>query len=173
MHILFVCTGNICRSPTAERLAVAEGARQRIPNLVVSSAGTRAVIAHPVHREAAVILERLGGDASAFAARQLTPRIASDADLIVTMSRDHRDAVLELAPHKLQRTFTMAEVAELASEFRACTLSSLVELRPQLAGRRLPDIADPIGQEAAVFAEVGSKIAAVIPAIVELSRRHT
>ena len=100
MHILFVCTGNICRSPTGERLAAAYAAENGMPELWVSSAGTRAVIGHPVHRDAAVVLDALGGDTSGFAARQLTAKIASTADLIIAMTSAHRDIVLETAPDR-------------------------------------------------------------------------
>ena len=52
-----VCTGNICRSPTAERLAAAYAVQNGNPDITASSAGTRAVIGHPIHPDAAVVLE--------------------------------------------------------------------------------------------------------------------
>jgi protein-tyrosine phosphatase len=168
---LFVCTGNICRSPTAERLAAAYGARLEIPNFKASSAGIRAVIAHPMHSEAAQVVEKLGADASYFSARQLTPRIASEADLILTMTRAHRDAVLEFAPHRLHRTFTLSEAARLASECHAETIAELAELRPQLALREQVDVLDPIGQSADFFGMVGTQISVLLPPILELCQR--
>lgn len=168
MHILFVCTGNICRSPTAERLAAAYAARYQIPDLRVSSAGTRAVIAHPFHHEAALVLEQLGGDASNFAARQLTPRIAADADLVLTMTKAHRDAVLELAPHRLHRTYTLSEAARLASACNARSVADLAAFRPHLVASELFDISDPIGKSAEYFAMVGSQIADLLQPILKL-----
>ena len=117
------------------------------------------------------MVEKLGGDASSFSARQLTPRIASEADLILTMTRAHRDAVLEFAPHRLHRTFTLSEAARLASECHAQTIAELGELRPQLALREQLDVLDPIGQSADSFAKVGSQIADLLPPILELCRR--
>src|SRR3954468_20311151 len=70
LHVLFVCTGNICRSPTAERLALAYSAGSNFENFTASSAGTRAVTGHPIEPVAACVLEKLGGDASDFAARR-------------------------------------------------------------------------------------------------------
>lgn len=171
LHVLFVCTGNICRSPIAERLAAAYTAQCQVPELRTSSAGTRAVIAHPIHRDAALVLEKLGGEVSNFAARQLTSRIASDADLVLTMTRAHRDAVLDLAPRQLRRTFTLSEAARLASEGSAQDVADLAALRPHVDTRELRDIPDPIGQNTEFFAMVGSQIADLLPPILDLCRR--
>ena len=170
MHVLFVCTGNICRSPTAERLAAAYAARSQIPDFRASSAGTRAVVAHPIHRDAARVLQQMGGDASNFAARQLTSKIASGADLVLTMTRSHRDTVLQLAPLQLNRTFTLSEAARLALEFNARSVADLADLRPQLDARDLIDIPDPIGQGREIFTTIGSQIADLLPPILELCR---
>ena len=168
MHVLFVCTGNICRSPTAERLLVALAPANSLHDIQASSAGTRAVIGHPVHSEAAPVLERLGGDPSNFVARQLTVKIASDADLILTMTRAHRDAVLELAPHRLHRTFTLAEASRLISEHGANTVTELAARRSLVTADELLDIPDPIGQSPEVFAEIGSQIAHLLLPIFEV-----
>jgi protein-tyrosine phosphatase len=138
--------------------------------LKASSAGILAVIAHPIHQEAAVVLERLGGDASDFAARQLTPRIAADADLVLTMTKEHRDKVLELAPHRLRSTFTLIEAARLATTFGAQTVADLAELRPHVAADAVHDIPDPIGQSEEVFSTVGSQIAELLPPVLNLLR---
>lgn len=164
MHILFVCTGNVCRSPSAERLAAAAG-------VSASSAGTRAVIGHPVHPEAARVLRDLGGDPDGFAARQLTAKIAGAADLVLTMTREHRDAVLELAPRQLRRTFTLTEAAELISRFSPESVADLAGLRPQLPAGDVRDVEDPIGQSAEVFDRVGAQIAVLVAPIVAFCSR--
>jgi protein-tyrosine phosphatase len=168
VHVLFVCTGNICRSPTAERLAVAFSARLQIPGFTASSAGTRAVIGHTIHHEAAPVLEKLGGDSSAFVARQINPRIASSADLVVTMTKAHRDAVLELAPHRLNRTFSLGEAASLISVFGASTIADLAAVRSHLGQRQIKEISDPIGQGPDVFWSVGSQIAELLHPLLAL-----
>jgi protein-tyrosine phosphatase len=123
-----------------------------------------------MHPDAALVLEQLGGEASNFAARQLKSRIASDADLVLTMTRAHRDAVLELVPHRLHRTFTLSEAARLVSECNARNVADLAALRPQLAAHELSDIPDPIGQGAEYFSTIGSRIADLLPPILELCR---
>ena len=171
MHILFVCTGNICRSPTGERLAVAYAAAHGIPSVTASSAGTRAMIGHPIHRDAAIVLKKLGGNVSDFAARQLTAQIATAADLIIAMTGTHRDVVLETAPRQLRRTFTLAEASRLAAMDDAATLADLPLLRPRLSTNDKSDIPDPLGQSSDVFATVGAQIAGLLPPIMELFRR--
>nr|WP_158022671.1 low molecular weight phosphatase family protein [Mycolicibacterium gilvum] len=171
MHVLFVCTGNICRSPIAERLATALATQLKIPDFTSSSAGVRAVIGHPIHPEAALVLESLGGDASAFVARQFIPRIGSQADLIITMSAAHRDAVLERAPRLLARTFTLAEVAEFASGSDSATIADLPRLRVMQGVSGFGDVPDPIGLDSEAFDAVGTKIAASLPPILELCQR--
>ncbi|MDZ7910615.1 MAG: low molecular weight phosphatase family protein [Rhodococcus sp. (in: high G+C Gram-positive bacteria)] len=165
-----MCTGNICRSPTAERLATAYATRHHIPNFSASSAGTHAVIGHPVHPEAVPELLRLGGDPADFAGRHLTAKIAATADLVLTMTRAHRDRVLELAPQKLNRTFTLPEAAALAASHGAQSLADLAKLRPQLILNDSLDIPDPIGQSPDVFAAVGQQIADLLPPVLELCR---
>jgi protein-tyrosine phosphatase len=152
----------------AERLALAYGARYGIPNFKASSAGTHALNGYPMQSDAALVLEKLGGQTSNFAARRLTSRIAEEADLVLTMTRAHRDTVLELAPHQLRRTFTLSEAALLATEFSARSVADLAVLRPQMASYDPTDIPDPIGKNAEVFAAVGSQIADLLPPILKL-----
>lgn len=128
------------------------------------------MIGYPIHDDAARVLEQLGGHANDFAARLLTPKVASNADLIITMTEAHRDKVLKIAPHLLKRTFLLSE-ASLLSLRDAERMSDPAALRPQLAAHERPDVPDPIGQSPEVFAEVGSQIAELLPPIVELCRR--
>lgn len=167
LHVLFVCTGNICRSPTAERLTVTYAAERGISGLAVSSAGTRALIGHPIHPEAALALESLGVDSSNFVARQINQRIAADADLVLTMTRAHRDTVLEHAPHRLRRTFTLAEAARLVSDCGAQSVEDLATLRSSITADESFDISDPIGQSAEFFAAVAAQIAECLPPILD------
>lgn len=119
-----------------------------------------------MHSEALLVLQKLGGDGTGFAARQLTRRIASDASLILTMTKAHREAVLEMAPLQLHRTFTLTEASQIAPEAR--DLTELADLRPRGEAK---DIADPIGQSREVFETIGAQIAQLLPPILELCQR--
>ena len=113
VRILTVCTGNICRSPVAERLLQA-GLDQAVPGgFVVTSAGTRALVGEPIQPPSADIVRTFGGNAEGFAARQLTSRILRGVDLVLTMTSGHRGEVLQLDASLLKRTFTIREFARM------------------------------------------------------------
>jgi len=142
-----------------------------LADLAFSSAGTRAVVGRPMHQEAALMVKQLGGDPSSFAARQFTPKIAAEADLLLTMTRAHRESVLERQPRFLHRTYTLSEAACISVEPGISTIAEFAEVRPRMAGRALADIPDPIGQSSEVFAAAASQIVDRLLPIVELLRR--
>lgn len=143
----------------------------QLPQLHASSAGTRAVVGHPIHPHAARALEDLGGDAGDFAARTLTSRVATDADLILTMSEAHRDAVLELAPRQLRSTFTLGEAARLTADGRAANLGDLSALRPTLAGSDRITVPDPIGEDPDFHVRTAELIADLLVPVLAFCRR--
>lgn len=112
-RILTVCTGNICRSPMAERLLQA-GLDERFPGqFEVSSAGTGALVGNPIDARVAGFIHELGGDDENFSARQITPGILEGQDLVLALTREHRSRVVEMSPAMLRRTFTLREFARL------------------------------------------------------------
>jgi protein-tyrosine phosphatase len=162
VHVLFVCTGNICRSPTAEHLTTAFAARRGMGELTASSAGTGAVIGYGMEPFAAEVLETLGGDPRGFRARQLSPALVEGADLVVTMTAKHRKKVLTDNPRAMRRTFTLLEIGRLlALPAEGDTLvQRLGHARAvQARGERLDDIADPIGRDYRTFVTIGAQVA--------------
>lgn len=173
-HVLVVCTGNICRSPIGHLLLDAPLGDE----VTVSSAGTRAMVGHPVQPELAALLPP-AVDASGFAASQLTPARVKEADLVLAMTREHRQAVVEMFPGALRRSFTYREFARLmalpegvpSAPTPADALRSAVAaaglLRPRVRTTGdLDDIADPYqrGQEAyaRAYAEISEAARAII-----------
>ena len=118
-RLLFVCTGNICRSPFARFHARALLEMRLGPRWAswfdVASGGTGAVVGAEMHPLSRAQLGPLAShpDVAAFRARQLPARDVELADLVLTVSRSHRSAVLELEPRALRSTFTMREFARL------------------------------------------------------------
>ena len=175
--LLFVCTGNICRSALAERYVrayLAEHLGADSGAVVVASAGTRAVIGSAMHPHSATVLHGLGGDPTDFRARKLAPVMADRADLVLAMTRDHRRAVLAMSPGALPRTFTLLEAADvvalvgpgldLAGERFADRCRALVKTMSRSRSRRpagRPDeVLDPVGRPLDVHEEVGDLISA-------------
>ena len=106
MNILFVCTGNTCRSPMAEELLRCMAKELQINDLEVSSAGTDADAGLPASFGASMVIAERGGDLFNHAAVQLTADMAGDADLILTMTQAHRERVLQLCPdHDIEDPF--------------------------------------------------------------------
>lgn len=167
MHVLFVCTGNICRSPTAERLAVAFAEEGGI-ELTASSAGTQGLVGHAMDPNAALVLQQLGGSPDGFSARRISPAVASDADLVLTMTVSHRDAVLAAAPRQWRRTFTLLEAAGLLEKSGARSLDELADARPVHTIETL-DIDDPYRRDLEVYDRVGQQIADALPELLALT----
>lgn len=96
MNILFVCSGNTCRSALAEALARKVAARRRIEDVNVSSAGTNAWDNSPATDEALLVGMERGLDLTGHRARKLTPAIVSEADLIFVMTPGHLEPVKQM-----------------------------------------------------------------------------
>lgn len=109
MNVLFVCTGNTCRSPLAEVLMRRLLSEQRIEGIAVGSAGTGACAGAPASEGSYLVALEDGVDLSAHRARVLTPELAASADLILTMSRSHRQRLSDLGYG--ERTFLLGEYA--------------------------------------------------------------
>jgi protein-tyrosine phosphatase len=113
---LFVCTGNTCRSPMAEglfRKLVAERLKCADDDLVdrgvvVVSAGLSAAAGAPPSPESVQILQDRGVDLQAHASQPLTPRLLRQADHIYTMTRNHREAILDSFPEVVDRVQLLA-----------------------------------------------------------------
>lgn len=175
--VLTVCTGNICRSPAVERLLAA--ALGPDSGVRVESAGVAAVVGAPVAPLMAARLDAAGVAPEGFSARQVTEQMVRDADLVLPLTRRHRSALVGLSPAAVRRTFTLRELARLASAVdpralppgsAAERLAALVPLAAAQRGahRVRPeddDVVDPWGHDARTYARSYDQLAPAVRTI--------
>lgn len=126
--VLFVCTGNICRSPFAEILTrhllharLGPAARR----FVVASAGVQGVVGASMHPQSRAELAPWGlhgGASASFVARRLDAAMVESADLVLGAGPRHRTSILECSPAGLGTTFAVREFARLVAAVDAGTL---------------------------------------------------
>jgi Sua5/YciO/YrdC/YwlC family protein len=106
-QILFVCTGNSCRS------AMAEGFMRKmlanVPAIGVSSAGIAAFEGMPATPAAQIVMQRQGIDISGHRARRVNEAMIRESDLILVMDNTHRRYIIDHFPFAEKRTFLLKE----------------------------------------------------------------
>lgn len=88
-NLLFVCTGNTCRSPMAAAIARAELVKRGWTHVAVQSAGAAAQSGQPASANAVAVMAEHGIDLSDHVPTQLTEDLVHNADLILVMSSSH------------------------------------------------------------------------------------
>jgi protein-tyrosine-phosphatase len=141
--LIFVCTGNTCRSP------MAEGLLKKLlgpdDGWEISSAGVCAANGYPASAGAIEALREKGIQIASHRSRHLSPEMIETADLLVTMTRGHRDAILAIAPQSEGKVFLLKSfgIAECAA-----------------------DIYDPVGEALEVYRRVRDEIDAALPDLI-------
>lgn len=127
MNVLFVCTGNTCRSPMAAALA-----NEMIPSVTVKSAGVFAGAGSPVNDHALHALKEQGLTIDHHS-KQISESVLDWSDLILTMTTGHRDTLTSQYPAYQSKCFTLKEYV--------------------LDSPENEDIPDPFGQDITMYQE--------------------
>lgn len=101
--IVFVCTGNTCRSPMAEVLLKTELELRNWKGITVSSAGIKAKRGDAINPKSAQVLYENGLDAGEFKATKVTDKVLRDAYAIVCMTEQQRDYLLDARWNALRK----------------------------------------------------------------------
>ena len=180
--VLVLCTGNICRSPIIERLLAHALADTSIE---VTSAGTGALVDHPIHESSARRLDAAGVPSSDFAARQLTPEMVKAADLIVAATREHVGGAAQLHPSALRKGFALLDLADLIDGVpdavilaapgatRAAKVAAEALVRRGEVQPRTPEaatIVDPYMQDESVFDAMDTQVRRTVPIVARALR---
>ncbi len=190
-RILTVCTGNICRSPLAA-VELDHGLNALSPGgFEVTSAGMHALVDEAFEHRVGRLARERGLDPDLHRARQMTPELLRDVDLVLVMAREHLQPVLQLSPRLLKKAFPLREFARIVQyvptdpELDAAVPAGsaerwrwLVQQAPRVRQRVLVrhpernDVIDPYRQEDSVLQQMAGELFEATDAIIGWERRY-
>lgn len=136
-RILFICTGNTCRSSMAEAIArKVISSKKALDKISVSSAGIYAIPGEKASYDAVKVMSECGIDLTGHEANQISLKLIDEADLILTMTSAHKSHIVSMKPDAKGKVFTLIEYADGAGG----------------------SISDPFGQPESIYRECSNQL---------------
>lgn len=186
MKIVFVCTGNQCRSPVAEYVArsfaneLAAQAKTKgprpadLPSLALefASAGTHAHRDTPMDPRSLRFLAEEGINAEGFSSTRLNRAVLAGADIVVGMETAHVEHTLCIAPALLKKAATLRQLAAWSTIDSVHFPDDIAHLRATRAGKEIPDahgpdIPDPVAENDDDFMRISREVRDNVKALVK------
>ncbi|MGE5396003.1 MAG: low molecular weight protein arginine phosphatase [Chitinophagales bacterium] len=146
--LVFVCSGNTCRSPMAKGILL-KLFTERFPHLLndldVFTAGLYAYNGEPASENAQTVMQEIGIDITSHKSMQVNAEMLQNADWIVTMTDGHRRNLCSMFPELDSKITTMYELAGLGSQ----------------------DVTDPFGGDLNIYRECRKEITSLLNRIVQ------
>jgi protein-tyrosine-phosphatase len=109
MKIIFVCTGNTCRSPMCDGYFKKLCHEAKRHDITVESAGTAAWDGGGASRNSVAVMKSNGVDLNNFASSRLTPERINTADILICMTHSHRAYIGQINPEALKKTYLLLD----------------------------------------------------------------
>ena len=159
-HILFVCSGNACRSPMAEGLLKKKLFPQFLKKVEIESAGTLGFSGSPASPLTIQVAKEKGVDISGHRSQPLTRELVENTDLILVMANHHKEFIRNNFPDFIDKVFLLTEFGQNDPENE----------------QNFPEILDPIGENLSfhrkIIEQIDRELVRILPIIKEKIEKY-